>query len=74
MDARSFRDVLEKKAIPLFYDRDRQGIPRGWVAMEKHALRTLAWRFNASRMLLDYAISCYLPAAGGLTSLLPMYK
>ncbi|MBW8038814.1 MAG: glycosyltransferase family 1 protein [Planctomycetes bacterium] len=68
LDAQSFRNVLEEKVIPLFYDRDGQGIPRGWLAMQKHALRTLAWKFNARRMLRDYTLGCYLPAVGGLAS------
>lgn len=68
LDAQSFRDVLEEKVIPLFYDRDSKGVPRGWLAMQKHALRTLAWKFNARRMLRDYTLGCYLPAVGGLAS------
>ncbi len=74
LDAQSFRNVLEKKVIPLFYDRDSQGIPRGWLAMQKHALRTLAWKFNARRMLRDYTLGCYLPAAGALASSLSVDK
>jgi starch phosphorylase len=37
----------------------------------KHAIASLAHRFNADRMVQDYVSSCYLPAAGGLTSLMP---
>jgi starch phosphorylase len=60
--------VLENEVVPLFYDRDADGIPRGWLARQKHALRTLPWRFSARRMVVDYMLGCYLPAAGGLTS------
>jgi starch phosphorylase len=28
-------------------------------------MRTLAWRFNADRMVMDYVKSSYLPAADG---------
>ena len=35
LDAQSFRDVLEKKVVPLFYDRDPKSIPTGWLAMQK---------------------------------------
>ncbi len=68
MDAQSMRDTIEHIAVPAFYERDEEGIPRRWIAMQKRALRTLSCRFNARRMLLDYALGCYLPAAGGLTS------
>jgi hypothetical protein len=27
---------------------------------------TLAWRYNADRMVMDYANTSYLPAAGAL--------
>jgi len=36
--------------IPLYYDRDRDGLPRGWIKRMKRTIRTLGWRFNANRM------------------------
>ena len=56
------------EVVPLFYSRSEDGIPHGWIARQKHALRTLTWRFSARRMIIDYTLGCYLPAAGGLTS------
>jgi hypothetical protein len=40
----------------------------GWIARMKAAIRTLGWRFSADRMVRDYVLKCYLPAAGGLSS------
>jgi len=68
MDAQSLYEVIEQQVVPLFYDRDAEGIPRGWIARQKHAMRTLTWRFSSRRMLMDYTLGCYLPAAGGVTS------
>jgi starch phosphorylase len=68
VDIQALYAVLENEVVPLFYHRDPDGIPRGWIARQKHALRTLPWRFSARRMVVDYALGCYLPAAGGLTS------
>jgi starch phosphorylase len=68
VDIQALYDVLENQVVPLFYDRDQDGIPHGWIARQKHALRTLIWRFSARRMIVDYTLGCYLPAAGGLTS------
>jgi starch phosphorylase len=31
----------------------------------KHAIKTLGWRFNSDRMVKDYLLEAYLPAAGG---------
>jgi starch phosphorylase len=33
----------------------------------KRAVRTLGWRFNADRMVMDYVTHAYVPAAGGLS-------
>jgi len=63
-DAEALYTVLEKEVIPLYYDRSDSGIPLRWVARMKHAIQSLAWRFNARRMLLEYARKCYLPAVG----------
>ena len=45
--------------IPLYYDRDLQGIPRGWVARIKASLRTIGPRFCATRMLDEYVRDIY---------------
>jgi starch phosphorylase len=70
-DYLSLMETLSGKVVPLYYDRDATGLPRGWIASQKNAFRTLAWRFNADRMVMDYANHCYLPAAGGVTCVMP---
>lgn len=67
-DMESVYGVLEEEVIPLFYERDEGGIPREWVARQKDAIRGLAWRFTADRMVTDYTLHCYLPAVGAATS------
>jgi starch phosphorylase len=57
--------TLREQVIPLFYQRDRDGLPRGWIKRMKRTIRTLGWRFNANRMVMDYTQKCYIPAAGG---------
>jgi glycogen phosphorylase len=66
-DAEALYQTLEKEVIPLYYERDDEGLPRQWVARMKRGIRTLGWRFNADRMVMDYVRQCYLPAAGGLS-------
>src|SRR5664279_117856 len=63
-DAQSLYSVLESDVVPLYYNQDDQGVPHGWVAYIKRAIRTLGWRFNTDRMLRDYVVECYLPSAG----------
>jgi starch phosphorylase len=74
MDVHDSRDgddlyrVLLDEVIPLYYNRDRDGLPRGWISRMKRTIRTLGWRFNADRMVMDYTMKCYIPAAGGTSS------
>ena len=62
-----YRAICEE-VRPLYYERDSDGIPRAWIARMKRAIRTLGWRFNADRMVMDYVLNCYVPAAGGISS------
>ncbi len=67
-DGEDLRRALREEVIPLFYQRDRDGLPRGWIKRMKRTIRTLGWRFNADRMVMDYTLKCYVPAAGGTSS------
>ncbi len=80
MDVHDSRDgedlyrVLRDEVIPLYYQRDRDGLPRGWIQRMKRTIRTLGWRFNADRMVMDYTQKCYVPAAGGTSSEIRLYS
>ena len=64
-DGEALAKVLRDEVIPLYYNRDRDGLPRHWIARMKRAIRTLGWRFSADRMVMDYVLNSYIPAAGG---------
>ena len=64
-DAQALATVLRDEVVRLYYDRDRDGLPREWIARMKRAIRTLGGRFSADRMVMDYVLNCYIPAAGG---------
>jgi len=57
--ANALYDILEQQVIPLFHDRDADGIPRRWLAMVKRSLRTNGPRFSAARMVEEYAGRIY---------------
>jgi len=67
-DGEDLYRVLREEVVPLFYQRDQDGLPRGWIKRMKRTIRTLGWRFNANRMVMDYTSKCYVPAAGGTSS------
>lgn len=62
-DAEYLYKTLEKEVIPCYYDRNTSGIPHRWVQRIKRSIQSLGWRFNADRMVKDYAEHFYLPAA-----------
>ena len=64
-DAADLFRVLEEEVIPLYYDRDVDGLPRQWIKRMMNSIGSLAWRFSAHRMVIDYVQQSYLPAAGG---------
>jgi starch phosphorylase len=67
-DADYLYETIEKEVIPLYYERDASGIPHHWVLRMKHAMESLGWRFNADRMVKDYAERFYLPAASATSA------
>ncbi|MGE0886923.1 MAG: alpha-glucan family phosphorylase [Blastocatellales bacterium] len=61
-DAEALYKVLESEVVPLYYDRDSDGIPRRWIQVVKEAIRTSAPVFSARRMVKEYAERMYVPA------------
>lgn len=66
-DAMSLYRTLQEQVIPIFFDTDRDGLPRRWIKMMMNSISTCAWRFSSHRMMMDYTKSAYVPAAGGLS-------
>jgi starch phosphorylase len=58
-DAESLYQVLEEVLIPLYYERDNDGLPRKWIAMMKRSIETLMPQFNSDRMVKEYADRIY---------------
>ncbi len=61
VDAESLYSLLENEIVPLFYTRDADGLPRGWIAMMKESIRILAPAFSGDRMVKEYTEKFYLP-------------
>jgi starch phosphorylase len=57
--------LLERHVVPLFYDRNEDNVPVGWVQKMKHALRVSGSFFTARRMLQEYVTKYYVPAVLG---------
>ncbi|MGW0250479.1 alpha-glucan family phosphorylase [Nocardia goodfellowii] len=63
LEAAALYDLFERTVAPRFYQRDAEGMPVRWVEMVRHTLQTLGPQVLASRMVRDYAVRYYAPAA-----------
>ncbi|MGZ4727755.1 MAG: alpha-glucan family phosphorylase [Acidimicrobiales bacterium] len=57
--AEALYHLIESEVVPLFYERDADGVPVGWVELVRASLRTLAPQFVATRMVEDYVRTVY---------------
>ncbi len=49
--------------MPLFFQKDADGLRRKWITMMKASIASCVPQFSAHRMVRDYAQQSYLPAA-----------
>ena len=63
VEGEALYDVLEHEVVPTFYDRGRDGIPRGWIARMKASLTHLAPEFSMDRMVKQYVDESYCRAS-----------
>ncbi|MEW6615192.1 MAG: alpha-glucan family phosphorylase [Thermodesulfobacteriota bacterium] len=62
IESESLYNLLEKEIIPLYYERDRVGLPREWIEKMKNSIKKIGAAFNTHRMLIEYTEKFYLPA------------
>src|SRR4051812_22961839 len=70
-EAGALYDLIENQVRSRFYDvvpstpggSDRERLPRRWIEMVRHTLQSLGPQVLASRMVRDYVIELYSPAA-----------
>ncbi len=63
IEAEALYNLIEASVAPAFYTVDGNGLPQQWIAMVRHTLRTLGPKVLASRMLREYVLRLYMPAA-----------
>ena len=71
LEATALYELLGKSVAPLFYDRDADGVPLGWVERIRHTLRSLGPKVQAERMVREYVNTLYVPAAASSRALAP---
>ncbi|MGQ9545680.1 MAG: alpha-glucan family phosphorylase [Dehalococcoidia bacterium] len=65
LDAEALYRLLEGEIVPLYYERNRAGVPVGWMRMVKEAIGSIGPVFCTRRMLKEYTERMYIPAARG---------
>jgi len=62
-DAQALYALLEHEIVPAFYDRNAQNVPEQWMAVVREAMRSNIPRFSTRRMVKQYVMEMYGPAA-----------
>jgi starch phosphorylase len=63
VEANSLYELLERQVVPLYYERTEGPVPRRWARKVKSSLCSLGPQVLASRMVRDYVVEMYEPAA-----------
>jgi glycogen phosphorylase len=62
-DAASLYHLMQEEVVPRFFTRGEGGLPQAWIATMKASIASCVSAFSAHRMVRDYALTTYLPAA-----------
>lgn len=57
-DAAVMYDLLEKEIVPLFFERNDEGLPEKWINMIKTGLSNITPQFDMNRAITEYS-HCY---------------
>ena len=60
-DSQSMYRTLETKIIPMYYDRNKDGISETWMKTMKNSIISTGGKYSTSRMLVDYTNNLYMP-------------
>jgi starch phosphorylase len=63
LDSAHLCRLLADEVLPLFFDRDEQGVPRLWLERSRRSLATIPPVFSTERMVSEYRDTAYLRLA-----------
>ena len=61
LDAEMIYRTIEEEIVPLYYTRNEEGMPTGWIKSMKSCIADIASEFTTNRMLTDYEERFYNP-------------
>jgi starch phosphorylase len=59
-DSQHLYHLLENEIVPLYYNRDDDGVPHGWLERVKESIATVTPVFSTRRMVKEYATRLYM--------------
>jgi len=62
-DAASLYRILEEETVPIFFEKDEEGLRSRWIHIMKASIASVVPHFSAHRMVRDYVEKSYVPAA-----------
>ena len=62
VDSANLYQTLTEQIVPMFFNRDVNGIPREWLTRVRRAMATLVPQFTTDRMVKEYTTKFYAQA------------
>ena len=59
LDAATIYALLENEIVPLYYNKDKKGISKGWIKVIKNSIAQIAPHYTMKRQLDDYYSKFY---------------
>ena len=59
LDAATIYGLLENEIVPLYYNKDKKGISKGWIKVIKNSIAQIAPHYTMKRQLDDYYSKFY---------------
>ena len=59
LDAATIYSLLEHEIVPLYFDKDKKGISKGWIQVVKNSIAKIAPHYTMKRQLDDYYSKFY---------------
>ena len=60
-DSNSLYHTLENKIIPAYYNQDKDGVSKEWLAYMKNSIKTTGGKYSTARMVTEYVKDLYMP-------------
>ena len=60
-DSQDMYDTLENKIIPIYYEKDKNGMSKKWIEIMKESIISTGGNYSTARMVTDYADQYYMP-------------